>query len=264
MTALEALSVVKVKVEAGVAEVMLSRPKALNALNGAMLDDLEHAFEELLQRGDITCVILTGDGDRAFVAGADIKAMSGLSREEAEAFAARGHRVFEQIESFPCPVLGAINGFALGGGCELALACDILYASERAKFGQPEVKLGLMPGFGGTVRLPRKIGLAAASEWIYTGEVYSAEAALAVGLVREVLAPEELMNRVRGIAALISGRGACAVAASKRALVHGMATTPGVAALNEQVAFGDLFNTEDMREGTSAFLEKREPQFKGH
>jgi len=263
MTALDGLSVVKVRVEARVAEVTLSRPKALNAINATMLNELEQVFNALSDRGDISCVILTGDGDRAFVAGADIAAMSTLSAEEAEAFAARGHQVFEQIETFPAPVLGAINGFALGGGCELALACDILYASERAKFGQPEVKLGLIPGFGGTVRLPRKIGPGAASEWVFTGEVYSAEAARAVGLVREVLAPELLMDRVRSIASLISKRAGCAVAASKQALNHGMATSPSEAAKNEQAAFGALFNTEDMHEGIGAFLEKREPNFKG-
>ncbi len=263
MDGLESLEVVKVAISEGIAEVVLCRPKALNAINGQMLDELNTAFEVLEQRGDITCVILTGDGERAFVAGADIAAMSTLNVPEAQAFAERGHRVFERIEEFPAPVLAAVNGFALGGGCELALSCDIIYASERAKFGQPEVKLGLMPGFGGTVRLPRKIGLGAASEWIFTGEVYSAQKALAVGLVQELVAPEELLGRVRNIATLISQRGPQAVRASKRAMVKGLATDPRSAAANEQVQFGELFGTEDMREGTQAFLEKREPQFKG-
>ncbi len=263
MDGLESLEVVKVAISEGIAEVVLCRPKALNAINAQMLDELNTAFEVLEQRGDITCVILTGEGDRAFVAGADIAAMSTLNPSEAQAFAERGHRVFERIEGFPAPVIAAVNGFALGGGCELALSCDIIYASERAKFGQPEVKLGLMPGFGGTVRLPRKIGLGAASEWIFTGEVYSAQKAHAVGLVQELVAPEELLGRVRNIATLISQRGPQAVRASKRAMVQGLATDPRSAAASEQVRFGELFATADMREGTQAFLEKREPQFKG-
>ncbi|MEZ4272963.1 MAG: enoyl-CoA hydratase-related protein [Myxococcota bacterium] len=161
------------------------------------------------------------------------------------------------------PVLAAVNGFALGGGCELALACDVIYASSQAKFGQPEVKLGLIPGFGGAVRLPRKVGLAAASEWIYTGEIYSAEQAHAIGLVHQVLEPDALLPHVRKIAQSIAARGPLAVRAAKSVLQQGSKMGWEDAAELEREKFASMFNTEDMREGTGAFLEKRSAHFKG-
>jgi enoyl-CoA hydratase len=260
---LGSLETVKVKLADGVAEVVLSRPRALNALNRQVLLELERAFTALEREASLRCVIVTGEGDKAFVAGADIAEMSKLTPAEAEDFARLGHRVFALIERLPVPVLAAVNGYALGGGCELALACDVIYASERAQLGQPEVKLGLIPGFGGTVRLLRKVGLAAASEWIFTGEMISAEQAKAAGLVREVLKPEELLSTVREVAQKIAQRAPLAVRAAKRLLAVGNQADAGTSSQLEQQAFGALFASADMREGTAAFLEKRDPSFKG-
>lgn len=257
-----ALECVRVK-RGAVTQITLSRPKALNALNRQMLTELDRVLRELASTEVPRCLILTGDGEKAFVAGADIAQMSGLGAVEAEAFAAFGQQVFARLEHFPAPVLAAVNGFALGGGCELALACDIIYAATTAKFGQPEVKLGLIPGFGGSVRLPRKIGLAAASEWIFTGEIYSAEVAKELGLVREICSPDTLLARVHEIAAVIASRAPMAVRAAKRVMVQGLATDPTTAATLEHMSFGQLFHSGDMREGTRAFLEKRAPSFKG-
>lgn len=254
---------VQVELTDGVAELRITRPKALNALNAQVLSELERVLQELGAIASLRCLILTGAGDRAFVAGADIEAMSKMSPEEARAFAAQGHRITSLLEDFPVPVLAAVNGYALGGGCELALACDIIYAAENAKLGQPEVKLGLIPGFGGAVRLPRKVGLAAASEWIYTGEIISAQSAQALGLVREVLSQEDLLPRVREVAKVIAQRAPLAVRAAKKVLARGMRLTQDEAAALEQEEFAALFATEDMREGTRAFVEKREAEFRG-
>lgn len=263
---IESLEYVQVSRETGipgVAEVTINRPKALNALNRSVLGELERAFAHLREGVDVRCVILTGAGEKAFVAGADIAEMSEMSPRDAEEFSRRGHAVLDAIEGFPSPVLAAVNGFALGGGCELALACDVIYASTSAKFGQPEVKLGLMPGFGGSVRLARKVGYAAAAEWIFTGEIYGAEAAEKVGLVRELVEPAQLMTRVREVARAISLRAPLAVQASKRVMLRGLSTDPATASRMEQWAFGGLFASEDMREGTKAFLDKRQPTFGG-
>ncbi len=257
------LELVRVEVSERVAEVTINRPKALNALNRQVLTELDQVFKQLREERALAVVILTGAGDKAFVAGADVAEMSGMSAAEAVEFARSGHRLFDSIESFPTPVLAAVNGYALGGGCELALACDIIYASDNAKLGQPEVKLGIIPGFGGCVRLPRKIGLAAAAEWIYTGEIFNAQTALSLGLVREVLPPAGLLPRVREVAKLIAARAPLAVRAAKRVLVQGQGIHPAAAALIEQLSFGQLFNSKDAAEGTRAFVEKREPRFVG-
>lgn len=248
--------------EDGVATVTIDRPKALNALNAQVVAELQQIFHALGD-GTARAVILTGAGDKAFVAGADIAAMKSMNEAEALEFSRAGHALMEAIEALPAPVLAAVNGFALGGGCELALACDIIYCSDTAKFGQPEVKLGLMPGFGGAVRLPRKIGAAAAAEWIFTGEIYGAVAAERIGLVREVCPAETLLKRVREVAETIALRAPLAVSASKRLIVDGLATDFARAASMEQERFAALFGTEDMREGTSAFVEKRSPTFQG-
>lgn len=244
-----------------VAQVTIDRPEALNALNEQVLAELAAAVDTIAN-SDLRAVILTGAG-KAFVAGADIVQMSTMSAGEALAYAEKGHALLERIEALPQPVIAAVNGFALGGGCELALACDLIYASEKAKFGQPEVKLGLMPGFGGAVRLPRKVGVSAASEWILTGELYSAEQAKAIGLVQEVLAPDALMPHCRRIAETIASRAPRAVAGSKHLLTVGMGLSRAEAAALERQRFSELFETADMREGTTAFVEKREPSFKG-
>lgn len=186
------LELVQVDLNGTVATLTINRPKALNALSSSVVSELHSALdalETLVPDSTLRCLIVTGAGDRAFVAGADIAGMVGMTPEEASAYAATTHAAFHRLAVFPTPVLAAVNGFALGGGCELAQACDIIYASETAKFGQPEVKLGLMPGFAGTVRLPRKVGLAAAAEWTFTGEIYSAADAKEVGLVHKILPP---------------------------------------------------------------------------
>ena len=260
---LKSLEFVRVELSDGIAELRLCRPKALNALNEALLKEFEAALDELESFDTLRCMIVTGEGERAFVAGADIAEMSSMNRDQALAFSALGHRVCSKLERFPVPVLAAVNGYALGGGCEIALACDLIYASNKAKFGQPEVKLGLTPGFGGAVRLPRKIGVAAASEWIYTGEVFGAQSAQALGLVREVLPQDQLLERVRHIARLIATKAPLAVRAAKTIMTEGMSMNPSAACELERERFADLFDTEDMREGTRAFVEKKDPQFKG-
>lgn len=257
------LEYLRCNVDDGVAEVTIDRPKALNALNRTVLQELYGVLQELATNPGVRCVILTGKGERAFVAGADIAEMAALGADEASQFSALGHDVFSALERLPAPVLAAVNGFALGGGCELALACDVIYASEKSKFGQPEVKLGLIPGFGGTVRLPRKVGLAVASEWIFTGDIYGADEAQAVGLVRRIFPSDALLPEVRKIAQRIAQRAPLAVSAARRAMLEGLGREPGSAAKLEQGLFGELFETQDMREGTRAFMEKREPKFEG-
>jgi enoyl-CoA hydratase len=246
-----------------VAEVTLTRPKALNAINRQMLTELRQMLADLRQVDNLTCVILTGAGEKAFVAGADISEMAGMSARDANEFARQGHHVLNSIESFPAPVIAAVNGFALGGGCELAMACDVIYAAETAKFGQPEVKLGLIPGFGGCVRLPRRAGRGVAAEWIYTGEIYGAARAKEVGLVTQIFPAAELLPKVREIARTIAKRAPLAVRAAKRVLIDGMTVHPHAAGAMEQLSFSGLFNSKDTREGCQAFVEKREPNFKG-
>lgn len=263
MTSLNSLSAVSLEQIGGIATVTVNRPKALNAINSSVLQDLDTIFEHLSKDEALRCVILTGAGEKSFVAGADISEMADMSPEAAETFSAQGHQIFEKIEHLQVPVLAAVNGFCLGGGCELALACDIIYASDRAKFGQPEVKLGLIPGFGGAVRLPRKVGLAAATEWILTGDIYGAQEALQIGLVKTIVEGPKLLDHVRKIAETIASRAPVAVRRAKKVMVEGLQSTQAAAAKLEQESFGVLFATEDMREGTQAFLEKRAPQFKG-
>jgi enoyl-CoA hydratase len=260
---LKTLEFVKVDAAERVAEITISRPKALNALNSGVLNELEYVLSELTKVETLGCVIITGQGDKAFIAGADIGEMNAMTQAEADDFARVGHRVFAMLERFPVPVLAAVNGFALGGGCELALACDIIYAADNAKFGQPEVKLGLIPGFGGCVRLPRKLGLSAAAEWIFTGDIYNAQTAKELGLVREVMPLCDLLPKVRDIAKRITQRAPLAVRAAKRVMVAGLATNPEAAATIEHLAFAQLFVSKDAKEGTKAFVDKRDPQFTG-
>jgi enoyl-CoA hydratase len=246
-----------------VALVTVNRADKLNALNRAVLGEIVSAFTRLSEDEGVRAVILTGAGDRAFVAGADIAAMSTMTTAEARAFAQLGHRACVAIEDAPFPVIAAVNGFALGGGCELALACDFIYASDNAKIGQPEVNLGLMPGFGGTQRLVRRVGPALAREMIYTAVPLSADRALAVGLVNAVVPAADLMNRVREVAATIAGKAPLAVASSKRAILRGAEADLTTGNELEMHAFSSLFGTEDEREGTTAFLQKRKPTFRG-
>lgn len=244
----------------GIATITFTRERALNALNAATLDDLDAALTEAASAAQ--AIILTGAG-KAFVAGADISTMPSMSPAEARTFSARGSALFARMEALPIPVVAAVNGFALGGGCELALACDYIYASERAKFGQPEVQLGLVAGFGGTQRLARKVPHGVAMELLLSGRMIKADEALRIGLVNRVVAPEALLEETRASVLEILGKGPVAVAETKRlvhaALEHGL--REGLDA--ETAAFGAIFETKDAREGVSAFLEKRAPAFEG-
>jgi enoyl-CoA hydratase len=254
---------VKLERDGAIALITIDRPKALNALNSRTLTELEQVLEVLsLDRG-IRAVIVTGSGEKAFVAGADIAEMSTLHPESARRFSALGHRVLEALEGLPCPVIAAVNGFALGGGCELALACDLIYASEKAKLGQPEVNLGVIPGFGGTQRLTRLVGKTRAKEMIYTGEMIDAAKAKEIGLVLEVLPPDGLLAHCREVAQRIASKGPLAVAQAKRAIEYGAEADLHRANELERQAFGVLFGTADQKEGMRAFIEKRSPTFTG-
>jgi enoyl-CoA hydratase len=257
------MSTVLVDRDAHVVTLTLNRPDRLNALNEELLGELARVLRDLGRDAQVRCAILTGSGEKAFAAGADIAAMSTMTAVQAKLFAEQGHRVGRALEAAHFPVIAAVNGFALGGGCELALACDFIYASDRAKLGQPEVNLGVLPGFGGTQLLSRRVGTARAREICMTGDMIGAEEALRIGLVNAVVPTAELMPRVREVAAKIASKGPLAVAGIKRVVVRG-ADVPLLAANElESTAFAALFGTYDQREGMQAFLEKRTPKFEG-
>jgi enoyl-CoA hydratase len=249
--------------EEGLGFVTINRPKALNALNSATLKELSAAFDEMAQAPDVKVVILAGGGDRAFVAGADISEMVNYAPIDAEGFAALGQSVMFKIERLPKPVIAAMHGFALGGGCELAMACDIRIATDKLKIGQPEVKLGVLPGFGGTQRLARIVGPGKAKEIIFSGDVYDATEALRIGLVDRVVPFEKLMEETRKLARTIASRGEVAVRLSKDAINAGMDVDIESGCMLERKAFGMCFASQDRLEGMKAFLEKREPKFSG-
>ncbi len=253
----------KLELADGVAVVTLNRPQALNALNAETLDELDAVFGELSRRSDARAVVLTGEGEKAFVAGADIKELAAVQGVGARGLAARGQAIFDRIESFPKPVIAAVNGFCLGGGCELAMACHIRIASENARFGQPEVKLGLIPGYGGTQRLPRLVGRGAALELILTGDMIDAAEALRIGLVNRVTAPADLLPECRKLAARILKNAPLAVGLALEAVNRGAGCAMGEALSLEAALFGLSCATEDMKEGTRAFLEKRPARFAG-
>jgi enoyl-CoA hydratase len=245
-----------------VLEVTLNRPKALNALNRALIDELCALFEKLVE-DDARAVILTGAGDRAFVAGADIAEMRDMDPDAAAGFAARGHDLGEMMAQVPQLVIAAVNGWALGGGTEIALACDFIYAAEGAKFGQPEVNLGVMPGFGGTQRLARRVGTAFALEMVCSGEPISAAEALRIGLVNRVLPAAELMQAARKTAETIAQKGPIALANAKRAIHATQQMSLADGNQLEIKSFAACFATEDQKEGMAAFLAKRAPKFHG-
>ena len=245
------------------ATITVTRPKSLNALNHAVLTELQAAAAELELNDDILVVAVTGAGPKAFVAGADIVEMSALSPREASELAGAGANLANTIESSSKPYIAAVNGFALGGGCELAMACDFIYAAATAKFGQPEVKLAVIPGFGGTQRLARRVGVAKAKELVFTGDIISADEALRIGLADAVVAPAELMAKVKDTAARIAKNGPLAVAEAKRLIHLGQSMPLDAAIALEQVSFGSLFDTDDQREGMAAFVDKREARFQG-
>lgn len=245
-----------------VALLTLDRPKALNALDRALLEALGEEIERVADASEIGALVLTGEG-RAFAAGADIEQMRGMSPVEALAFSRLGHGVLAALEELPIPTIAAVNGFALGGGCELALACDWIYASTAARFGQPEVSLGLLPGFGGTTRLVRRVGIAWARELVLTGAPISAPEALRLGLANRVFEPDELLEAALGAGEAIGRNGPLAVAAAKRVMQQGQDADIRTAHALEQQAFGLSFATEDRAEGMDAFLAKRDPKFEG-
>ncbi len=240
--------------------VTLSRPKALNALNTETLTELETAIDDFYKNKGILAVVITGDG-KAFVAGADISEMQHMNVGEADAYVQKGHRVFSKIEKLAVPVIAAINGFALGGGCELALACDIRIASEKAKLGLPEVGLGVIPGFGGTQRLSRICGIAKAKELIFSAEMIDAAAAEKIGLVNRVVPPEDLISAVESLAEKIAGNGPIAIRKAKRAINRGFDTDLASGCSYEIEKFGECFLTNQPKEGMSAFLEKRKAEW---
>ena len=252
-----------VEVQDGIATLTINREKVLNALNTATLMELSEAFYELDEDPDVNVIILTGAG-KAFVAGADITEMQPLDAIEGRKFGMLGQSVFTQVENLSKPVIAAVNGFALGGGTELALACDIIYASEKAKFGQPEVGLGVTPGFGGTQRLPRRVGMAMAKEIIYTGRIINAEDALRIGLANKMVPPDVLMEEVMNLAKEIASKGQVSVRLAKAAINRGMDVDINSALSLEADAFGLCFSTHDQKEGMTAFVEKRRPEFKGN
>ena len=246
----------------GVGTLTVNRPKQLNALDAQTLGEITAALEAVkAPSSGVRAVILTGAGEKAFVAGADIAAMSKMGPAEAREFAALGHRTVNALEALPVVTIAAVNGFALGGGCELAMGCDLIYASEKARFGQPEVNLGLIPGFGGTQRLVRRVGLMRAKEMIFTGEVYDAATARAVGLCLEVLPPDKLLEHARAKARVIVSRGPAAVATAKRVMQLGADQLLAQALDGERLAFAGLFGTAETKEGMAAFLEKRPASF---
>ena len=245
------------------ATVTLDRPKVLNALNAATFAELDAAFDELASDPEVRVVLLTGAGERAFAAGADIRELAAVERAEGKAFSLRGQVVFRKIETLGKPVIACVRGFALGGGCELAMACTLRIGADDARFGQPEVKLGVIPGYGGSQRLPRLVGRGAALKMLLTGAIIDATEALRIGLVDEVVPAAELMQRAEILAGEIAAQAPLAIAETLRVVDEGLDVALDLALLREADRFGHLCDTADKAEGTKAFLEKRKPVWKG-
>lgn len=254
---------VKLEKKNKIAYVTIDRPKVLNALNMATMEELRQVFTDLKDDREIRVVILTGGGEKAFVAGADINELARNNPVEAKAYTHKGQAVLDLIENLGKPVIACINGFALGGGCEIAMACTMRLAGENAKLGQPEVKLGIIPGYGGTQRLPRLVGTGLAMQMVLTGEMISAQEAHRIGLVNEVVAPDKLIARAEEIAGKIIGMAPLAIQYCMEAVLQGMNMTLQEGLFLEATLFGMCCATEDRKEGTTAFLEKRPANFQG-
>jgi enoyl-CoA hydratase len=250
-------------VDNGIAVITIDRPKALNALNGAVMTDLSDLLPKIAVDSAIKVVIITGSGEKSFVAGADITEMQKMSAIEGRIWGKLGQEVFDKVEKLPQPVIAAVNGFALGGGCELSMACDIRIAAENALFGQPEVGLGITPGFGGTQRLSRLVGKGIAKELIFTASNIDAQEAYRIGLVNKVVPLAELMATAQKMAKKIMSKGSIAVQLSKAAINEGMNVDLDSGVAYEAEVFGLCFATEDQTEGMTAFVEKRKPAFTG-
>ena len=241
----------------------LNRPDAMNALNALMFDELNAFFSEDFKAYTFGCVIITGHGEKAFAAGADIKELHGLNHSQAEHLSSKGQKIFRLIEEFHLPVIAAVNGFALGGGCELAMACHFRVASGKARFGQPEVNLGIIPGYGGTQRLVQLIGKGKAMELLMTGDMVGAEEALRLGLANYVVEPDQLLAKANELAMKILSKGPLALSGVIRCVNgHFVSGVDGYAL--EARTFGEIADSADFLEGTSAFIEKRKPVFKGN
>ena len=249
---------IKLTVEGNVGVLTVNRPAALNALNDQVIRELNEALDTI-DLDVVRCLVVTGEGQKAFVAGADIGQMSGLTKAEGEAFGKLGNDVFRKLETLPIPTIAAVCGFALGGGCELAMSCDIRLCSDTAVFGQPEVGLGITPGFGGTQRMARLIGVGRAKELLYTARKVKAPEALAIGLVEGVYPVEQLMEEALKMAARIAGNAPIAVRATKKAVNDGLQVDMDRAIEIEEKLFGSCFETEDQKNAMGAFLEKRKP-----
>lgn len=254
---------IKVKEENGISVICIDRPKSLNALNTQTLKELGQIINDISERKDIYTVIITGSGEKAFVAGADITEMKSKSAIEGREMAKLAQKIFSNIENMPQVVIAAVNGYALGGGCELSMACDIRLASTKARFGQPEVGLGIIPGFAGTQRLPRLVGKGIAKELIFTTDMIDAKEAYRIGLVNKVYEPEELMEKTIELAQKIMKKGLFAVSLAKSAINNGLNMDTESAYAFEADLFGLCFSTDDQTEGMSAFIEKRKALFKG-
>ncbi len=251
------------EVDKGIATITFNRPQALNALNGALLAEFSLALDAIAADEDIRVLVLTGAGDKSFVAGADISELATFDSLKAKSFARSGHDTINKLHHLAITVAAAVHAFALRGGTEIAIACDFIYASENTKFGQPEINLGVIPGFGGTQRLPRLIGTSMAKELIFTGKMISAEEALQLGLVNKVVPQEKLMEEVMKTVGIIASKGKVSLREAKQAVNKGMNVDLATGCGIEIDAFALCYASLDAKEGTSAFLEKRKPEFKG-
>ncbi len=249
--------------ENGIATITFNRPKALNALNGALLEEFSRALDEIDASEDIRVLVLTGAGEKSFVAGADITELATFGPLQAKVFAKKGQAIISRLQELSIPVIAAVNGFALGGGSEMALACDFIYASENANFGLPEITLGIIPGFGGTQRLPRLVGANRAKEMIFTGKMIPAAEAAAIGMVNKVCPAANLMEEVMKTAKAIAAKGRVSLRAAKQAVNSGLGADLATGLNIECDAFALCMASEDAKEGTTAFLEKRKAAFKG-